>query len=633
MKKYLFILFIALSSVTCEKYEKMIAVKTGIFSALTATTATIEGNIIDPGNGIIEHGHCWSKTNQNPTPESCDGKSTLGSKNNYGNFTSEALNLTPGTLYYFSTYATDANGSITGKAFSFTTLQSVAATISTTAITSITTTTAASGGDITSDGSSAITARGVCWSTSSIPTVSLSTKTSDGTGTGPFTSSITGLTANTKYYVRAYATNSVGTAYGNEVNFTTLSPPTATSTAATALTTTTATLNGAVNANGQSTTVTFEYGTTTSYGSIANATPVTVTGSTVVNVNAIITGLTASTLYHFRVKAVSAGGTTYGSDLTFTTTAILAPSATTTAATSLSTTTATLNGTVNANNESTTVTFEYGLTISYGNTANANPGTVISSATTDISSNITGLTASTLYHFRIKAVSAGGTTYGTDLTFTTTAIGGTTVTDIDGNVYNTITIGTQIWTKENLKTTKYSDGEAIAYPVTDTDWANNTTGAYAWYNNDIANKTIYGALYNWHAFNTGKLCPAGWHVPTDAEWKTIEMYLGMSQAIADLTGWRGTNEGSKLAGNAALWTDGVLDANAAFGTSSFAALPGGYRHPNGPFYLIGNNVYLWSSTPIDGTYAWIRYMAYSTSFADRDYINKQHGFSVRCLKD
>ncbi len=201
----------------------------------------------------------------------------------------------------------------------------VAPTVTTTAVSSIANTTAITGGNVTSDGGAAVTARGVCYSTSPAPTTANSV-VAGGTGTGTFTSNLIGLTAGTTYYVRAYATNSIGTSYGAEVSFATtnvvVTEPTATTNAATSIGNTNATLNGSVNANNGSTTVTFEYGLTTAYGSSIAASPGTVTGSTATAVSAAISGLTASTLYHYRVVAVNSAGTTYGADATFTTTAI-----------------------------------------------------------------------------------------------------------------------------------------------------------------------------------------------------------------------------------------------------------------------------------------------------------------------
>jgi uncharacterized protein (TIGR02145 family) len=208
------------------------------------------------------------------------------------------------------------------------------------------------------------------------------------------------------------------------------------------------------------------------------------------------------------------------------------------------------------------------------------------------------------------------------------------VQDIEGRVYNTIQIGQQIWMKENLKTSKYNDNKVIAYPYTDnTSWANNTTGAYAINNNDYYNYGAYGALYNWHAVNTGKLCPAGWHIPTDTEWKNLEMFLGMSQANADTIGWRGYIVGSKMAGNALLWGDGVLKNTTAFGSSGFTGLPGGSRGSNGVFSIVSSTGNWWSASEHDATNAWFRSLYFDDLSVYRGKANKGCGFSVRCVKD
>ena len=198
--------------------------------------------------------------------------------------------------------------------------------------------------------------------------------------------------------------------------------PAATTTAATSLTTTGATLNGTVSSNGASTTVTFDYGLTASYGSTATAStsPLAATASNTA-VSAAITGLTCNTTYHFRVRGVNSAGTTNGSDLTFTTTACL-PTVTTNAATSLAATTATLNGTVSSNGASTTVTFDYGTTASYGSSITATQSPLAAGASgTAVSAALSGLTCNTTYHFRAKGLNSTGTTNGGDLTFTTSA--------------------------------------------------------------------------------------------------------------------------------------------------------------------------------------------------------------------
>ena len=241
-----------------------------------------------------------------------------------------------------------------------------------------------------------------------------------------------------------------------------VSGPAVVTTAATAVTGATATLNGTVNANNVSTTVTFEYGLTTAYGTIVPGVPGTVTGNTVTPVSAAIAGLLPNTLYHFRVNGVNANGTANGNDMTFTTLAA-PPSVVTTAATGIGLTTATLNGTVNANGSSTAVTFQYGLTIAYGSTVTAVPSPVSGSIVTAVSAAIAGLTSNTLYHYRVVGTNAGGTSNGTDLTFTT-AGAPTVVTNPASLITNTTAQLNGTVTANNLSTTvSFEWGLTIAY--------------------------------------------------------------------------------------------------------------------------------------------------------------------------
>jgi uncharacterized protein (TIGR02145 family) len=197
-----------------------------------------------------------------------------------------------------------------------------------------------------------------------------------------------------------------------------------------------------------------------------------------------------------------------------------------------------------------------------------------------------------------------------------------TVTDIDGNVYHTVTIGTQVWMKENLKTTRYNDGATIPEVKDSVAWvAITTTPAYCWYNNDsAAYKATYGALYNWYTVNTNKLCPVGWHVPTDTEWITLTTYLG-GDSIA----------GGKLKETGLThWSTPNLGAD---NTTGFTALPGGWLFSFGIFKCIGINGLWWSSSDDGLGGAWINEMDYNYSDVYRHNIGKKNGVSVRCLKD
>jgi uncharacterized protein (TIGR02145 family) len=385
-------------------------------TSVTSYSAAGGGNITaDGGAEITSRGICWSTT-ADPTIANDTTKNGSGT----GSFSGNLKGLSGNTQYYVRAYATNSAGTAYGNQVTFTTSAPSAFVpdLATTAVSSITATSAISGGNITSDKGLAVTARGICWSTSPSPTIAHDT-TLSGSGTGSFVSNIKGLTPNTKYYIRAYATNSQGTGYGDEKTITTenVTPPVAASVDATSISATSATLNGSVNANGTATTITFEYGTTTFYGTSIDATPVTATGITPVSALAIATGLTPNTLYHFRVKAVSVAGTVYGDDLTFTT--LTLPSATTMTAQYVFPTSATLTGYVNANGNTTSIKFEYGKTTSYGSILLGIPDNA--NGTTDVPSRVdlTGLTKSTNYHFRIIAENRAGITYGEDKTFTT----------------------------------------------------------------------------------------------------------------------------------------------------------------------------------------------------------------------
>jgi uncharacterized protein (TIGR02145 family) len=215
---------------------------------------------------------------------------------------------------------------------------------------------------------------------------------------------------------------------------------------------------------------------------------------------------------------------------------------------------------------------------------------------------------------------------------------GAILADADGNIYSTVRLGSQVWMGENLKTTKYKDGTAIPLVTDNTAWSNLTTSGYCWYSNNSANKDTYGALYNWYTINTGILCPTGWHVPTDAEWTTLENYL-----IANGYNYDGTTTGNRYAkalASATLWASsantgavGNNDYPAKRNATGLTALPGGNRYDNGSFYSIGESGTWWSATESGEPYALGRSLSNFTSTVYRNVSDKKSGFSVRCLRD
>lgn len=221
----------------------------------------------------------------------------------------------------------------------------------------------------------------------------------------------------------------------------------------------------------------------------------------------------------------------------------------------------------------------------------------------------------------------------TDLIITELNSTDSTVTDVEGNVYNTVVIGGQIWMAENLKTTSYKDGTPIDIEESG-NWGTTENGAYCWYDNDSAQYAeIYGALYNGYAVVSENLCPTGWHVPTDDEWKTLEMFLGMSQAQADASEIvRGTNEGSKLAGDSNLWYGGAITDDSEFGSSGFLGLPGGVRYSYNTFSSNSFAAYWWTSTTVY-TSPWYRAISNDETGIYRTTANNNNGYSVRCVKD
>jgi uncharacterized protein (TIGR02145 family) len=239
---------------------------------------------------------------------------------------------------------------------------------------------------------------------------------------------------------------------------------------------------------------------------------------------------------------------------------------------------------------------------------------------------ISNLSPETTYYVRAFALSEAGISYGNELSFTTPAdLSGTvgTATDVEGNIYKTISIGTQIWMAENLKTTKYNDGNTIPLVTDPVIWSNLTTPAYCWYDNEEATyKNLYGALYNWYVVTTGKLCPNGWHVPSEDEWIIIDSYLGGEEVAGIKLKEAGFEHWKQIQGS-----------RTATNESGFTSLPSGWRTSWGEFYDIGEHNFLWSSTPCGLPNASYRLHSVDCDDITSGCTTKLRGGSVRCVKD
>ena len=255
-----------------------------------------------------------------------------------------------------------------------------------------------------------------------------------------------------------------------------------------------------------------------------------------------------------------------------------------------------------------------------------NSKTIDGSITGSFASSLTGLTANTSYYVRAYATNSAGTGYGEPFQFKTLVdySGQTgTISDIDGNSYSTMGIGSQIWMASNLKTTKYRNGTLIGTTSSATvDISSESAPKYQWsYSGNDGNVSNYGRLYTWYAVTDSRsVCPTGWHVPSDAEWSTLTAFAG-GESVA----------GGKLKETGTVhWnTPNTLATN----TLGFSALPGGDRDVTGTFSFLGLNGGWWSTSENTVATGWFRFLFYDSGIVSSGYFSKSYGFAVRCLKD
>ena len=425
----------ALYAATAGNSGTLATVQTNAVTELSFQQAKLNGDLSNSGGKVIlAKGFCFS-TSPNPT----ESNAIVVPGNNLGIFEFTATALVPNTTYYVRAFSTSTSGTAYGQEVSFTTLPLTTPTVSTGAVSAVSSTTATATGRVTATGGSPTTATGFCWATTPNPTVADSTLAL-GAGSADFIATISNLTANTTYYLRAYATNAQGTSYGNEQVFTTtiLQLATLSATTATAVLYTTATISGQVITDG-GTTVTQRgvcYGTQPN-PTINDNLLISGTGTGVFSLN--LTGLSSNTIYYARTFATNAGGTAYGTETTFTTLEMTAPTVSTSDVFAIDATSASSGGNVTADGGSPVTNRG----ICYGTQPNPtlqDSYTVNGTGTGAFNSVMTNLTLDTTYYVRAYATNALGTTFGNPLTFTNAAGAAT------GPVTNPI-IGTKYITK------------------------------------------------------------------------------------------------------------------------------------------------------------------------------------------
>ena len=502
--------------------------------------------------------------------------------------------------------------------------------ITTTAASSITGTTAVIGGNILSDGGAAITARGVCWSTSANPTIA-DNKTIDGSGIGSFTSFITGLTSNTTYYIRAYATNSTGTAYGNEVNISLIykvydidgnaydTVHIGTQVWLKQNLNTSRYKNGTVipNVTNNTTWAGLNTGARCYYNN--DSVTYSSTYGALYNWYTVNTGNLCPIGWHVPSDADWTTLTTYlgGESIAggkLKEAGIAHWSSPNSGAGNESNFSAIASGTKNGYFIPIDYVSFYGkdtLTMYWSSSDYNNENSWIRQLSFN-NINIQKLNYKNNFGFSVRCIKDIQTNNNPQ------------IFDIDGNAYDTIHIGTQVWLKQNLNTSRYNNGTAIPNVTDNATWGSLSTGARCYYNNDsVTYSSTYGALYNYHTVNTGNLCPTGWHVPTNSEWTTLITYLG-GESIA----------GGKLKeAGLAHWQS--PNANATNETG-FTALPCGNRfYDPGTYFNIGEYGYWWCSAEtgtVNPLYMGMNYNSgYVSTYAS--YNGYKYGISVRCLKD
>ena len=578
-------------------------------SNISYTSATTGGVVTsDGGENVTERGVVYSTT-ENPTIDNTKISNGVGT----GTFSCELTELKEGVTYYVRAYAINTRGVSYGEQVSFTTKTQMLATLTTTEVTEITETTAVTGGEVTSDGGATVTERGVVYSTSQNPTTS-SSKIVNGSGVGSFICNLSNLKPNSTYYVRAYATNSKGTAYGTQVAFTTLQiyPPTLITTEATEVTETTAIVGGNVTDDGGASVTERGVVYSTSQNPTTSNSKVT-SGSGLGAFVCNLKNLKSGTTYYARAYAKNTKGTSYGEQVTFTTLQIYPPTLITTEATQITETTAVTGG--NVIDDGGADVIERGVVYN----TSQNP-TISNNKVTNGSGlglfvcNLTDLKRNTTYYVRAYARNSQGVAYGEEISFMTEEGASTGIE----NGYSWINLGLSVrWATCNVGATNPEDyGDYFAWGETEPKeeynwstykWCDGSKYTITKYNNDssygtVDNKEELELIDDAAHVNWG----GSWRMPTNAEW--IELLAQCTWTWTTLNGVKGYNVISKSNGN-----------------SIFLPVAG-YRYENS-LYNVGSIGYYWSSSLYIRSLAWGVYF-FSENMGKDDLV-RSDGLSVR----
>ncbi|MFZ4456214.1 MAG: fibrobacter succinogenes major paralogous domain-containing protein [Bacteroidales bacterium] len=493
-------------------------------------------------------------------------------------------------------------------------------TVRTTAVVFMSDATATCGGNAVYDNGSFISSRGVCWNTSGNPTLA-DKRLYLGEGLGEFSGDIGGLTPSTNYFVRAFATNSDGTAYGNQVSFTT-SAPSVTTSAVSEITVNSATCGGKVLNNTLGIGIT-ERGvcwSTTMFPTIADSK--TNEGAGGGELVSKLTGLLYDTQYYVRAYATANGVTSYGQQEEFKTSnggLTIGVNKQPFVGTNM----VDMVGSITQNSQLQIL--DYGFV--YGTTTLPtieNSQKIVSTESpAKFHSLIKGLIAGTGYYVRVYVKTELGRAY-SDSYNVYTATADQVIKDVDGNEYHTIKIGTQTWLLENLRTTHYRNGDPIPNLTADNDWLNATNDAWCDYNNIEPTDLRYGHLYNWYAVSDSRnIAPVGWHVATKQEWIDLQIatgdFLYAGAYLKDLK----TSD----------WRTFPSSINLNFMTA-FSALPCGYRSVEDGLSKLTRWAFLaWCAEESDISNA--RTVELDDAFYEvlMKSRSKKEGMSIRCVKD